>query len=748
MCCSTKIKKRTLDPCVESFILVSVRSCLATTDFHRLGCHETPPYIKPRVLTPCLHQGTSTSTQPAQVQGPSSKPKPKPKPKPQAPSPKPSPRAMAAASTAYALVGPPEARRPSAAAAPASTTATTTGDAFLDLMDASFNKPTPRKALTENLSPTFVSSGNACLDFFFHVVPGTPPASVASLLAAAWGADPATALRLVANLRGVRGNGKSDREGFYAAALWLHGHHPATLALNAASVAAFGYLKDLPELLHRIVNGGASTRKPGKKARLAANGLGFVARRGSGRGRGRGRGWFRSSCTRTRTRGRKQFRVGSAEQRIAASLENDRRLADKAAVLRRSRRAENAARAVERYSRDASYRFLHDRTADLFADLLRDDMRKLADGSFREFSLAAKWCPSLDKSYDRSTLLCEAIARRLFPRGSSPELGADLPDAHYAYRARERLRKAALVPLRRALKLPEVFISARAWESVVYTRVASVAMKNYKELFLKHDADRFNAYLDDVKAGKKKIAAGALLPHEIVHSLDEGGSDGGVADLQWQRMVDDMRAIGKLRNCVAVCDVSGSMSGLPMDVCVALGLLVSELSDDPWRGRVITFSQHPQLHRIDGETLSEKLDFIRFMDWGMNTDFQAVFDKILEVAAGAALSPDKMLRRVLVFSDMEFDQASAQPWETDYEAIVRKYTAAGYGAAVPEVVFWNLRDSKAVPVTSNQKGVALVSGFSKNLLKLFLDDGGALSPRAVMEKAIAGPEYDNLVVFD
>jgi hypothetical protein len=626
-------------------------------------------------------------------------------------------------------------------------------------MDAGFNKPAAPakgpggKALTENLSPTFTSSGDPCLDFFFHVVPGTPAPSVALLLAAAWAADPATALRLVANLRGVRGSGKSDREGFYAAALWLHARHPRTLALNAAPVADFGYLKDLPELLHRIVHGGASTRTPGKKARLAAEG-GFVGRCGRGRGgfrcgRGRGGGRFGS---RDPLRGANHAqahapRTGTTEERVAASLEHDRGLAAAAAAARRTRRAETAARAVEMYRTDPTYRFLHDRTADLFAGLLVEDMRKLADGKFREFSLAAKWCPSLDSSYDRSTLLCEAVARRLFPKGSTPELAADLPDEHYAYRARERLRKAVLVPLRRALKLPEVFISARAWESVVYTRVASVAMKNYKDLFLKHDADRFNAYLDDVKSGKKRIAAGALLPHEIIASLVEE-IDGSVANLQWQRMVDDMRALGRLSNCIAVCDVSGSMSGIPMDVCVALGLLVSELSDDPWRGRVITFSELPELHRIAGETLEDKVSFIRDMDWGMNTNLQAVFDKILEVAVEARLAPERMVKRVLVFSDMEFDQASAEPWETDHEAIVRKFGEAGYGEAVPEVVFWNLRDSKAVPVEAGQNGVALVSGFSKNLLKLFLDGGGLVSPRAVMEKAISGPEYDKLAVFD
>ncbi|XP_037446148.1 uncharacterized protein LOC119315756 [Triticum dicoccoides] len=595
------------------------------------------------------------------------------------------------------------------------------------------------KTRTKKRSPTFPSSGDPCLDFFFRVLPATPAATVARLLAAAWAADPSTALRLVANLRGMRGSGKSDRESFYVAALWLHARHPATLARNAASVATFGYLKDLPELLHRIVRGGVSN-KAERRTALLATGRWFLRQ-------GRTRN-FRKR--RPRPKVDRAARVGTAEERLAAKLRHDRELSAAAAVSRRSKRVDTAATAIRRYFCDPTYRLLHDRTADLFASLLVEDMRKLANGDVRELSLAAKWCPSLGSSYDRSTLLCEAVARRLFPRGSSLELTDDLLDGHYAYRARERLRRTVLVPLRRTLQLPEVFMSARAWESVVYTRVASVAMKNYQAVFLKHDAERFNAYLADVKSGKKRIAAGALLPHQIIESLGEDGDGAGtgVADMQWRRMVDDMRALGKLTNCVAVCDVSGSMSGLPMDVCVALGLLVSELTDDPWRGRVITFSERPEIHLITGDTLSEKVSFVRAMEWGMNTNFQAVFDKILDVAVAAGLPPERMVRRVLVFSDMEFDQASAHPWETDYEAIVRKFSEAGYGSAVPEIVFWNLAYSKAVPVMSGQQGVALVSGFSKNLLKLFLDGGGIVTPRTIMEKAIVGPEYDKLTVFD
>ena len=86
---------------------------------------------------------------------------------------------------------------------------------------------------------------------------------------------------------------------------------------------------------------------------------------------------------------------------------------------------------------------------------------------------------------------------------------------------------------------------------------------------------------------------------------------------------------------------------------------------------------------------------------------------------------------------------------TDYQVICRKFKDAGYGDAVPQIVFWNLRDSRSTPVTSTQPGVAMVSGFSKNLVKLFLENDGVVSPEAVMAAAaISGAEYQKLAVFD
>lgn len=309
-----------------------------------------------------------------------------------------------------------------------------------------------------------------------------------------------------------------------------------------------------------------------------------------------------------------------------------------------------------------------------------------------------------------------------------------------------------MTPLRQKLELPEVYMSAKRWQELPYNRVPSVAMKLCKDIFEKHDGERFKQSLQDVEDGKKKIAAGAVLPHEVLRdAVAKADEIPNVAELQWKRMVEDLSVSGKLSNCIAVCDVSGSMSGEPMEVCIALGLLVSELCEEPWKGSVITFSQKPQIHKVNGKSLAERYRSVERMDWGMNTNFQAVFDQILLLAVKNRLPKEKMIKRVFVFTDMEFDQASTsqtQDWlSTDYNVLCKKFNDAGYGLP-PEIVFWNLRDSASTPVLHDQGGVAMVSGFSKNLLKLFFDNDGAINPKSVMDQAIAGPLFQELKLVD
>ncbi|KAK9049018.1 hypothetical protein SSX86_032015 [Deinandra increscens subsp. villosa] len=641
------------------------------------------------------------------------------------------------APTSTSLLGPPEIYPSHQKPAVSPPSSAATSHPFMAAMVSNFNStrvpPTPPMGYTENMSPTFLSTGNPCLDYFFHIVPGSPPETVSWRLLRSWEHDPLTTLKLICNLRGVRGTGKSDKEGYYTSALWLHKHHPKTLACNLASFAGFGYFKDLPEILYRLLEG-ADVRKKAKEEHLKRS----IRRHGRHNRSKRAAPFARHQRRRNKSVPREE-RIVSEMKRVEIEKET-------ASEIRKAKRITKATKAIERYSRDPDYRFLHERVSDLFAELLRSDIKFLTGGESGKISLAAKWCPSLDSSFDKSTLLCESIAKKVFPRGEFSEYEG-VEDAHYAYRVRDRLRKQVLVPLRKSLELPEVYIGQNQWHLIPYNRVASVAMKFYKEKFLKHDELRFKQHLENVRSGKAKMAAGALLPHEIISCLEDG--DGGeVAELQWKRMVEDMLTKGKLNNCLAICDVSGSMSGVPMEVCVALGVLVSELSEPPWKGKVVSFSANPQLNSVQGDDLRSKIEFVRTMEWGMNTDFQKVFDLILEVASNARLSEHEMVKRVFVFSDMEFDEASVRPWETDYEAIKRKFGERGYGGAVPEMVFWNLRDSRATPVAGKENGAALVSGFSKNLMTMFMEDGGGLNPESVMECAISGQEYKELVVVD
>ncbi|OMO77295.1 hypothetical protein COLO4_25232 [Corchorus olitorius] len=156
------------------------------------------------------------------------------------------------------LLRPPELRQPTPKPQPQTTASPS--DPFMDLMVANLNKAnivsvSPPKGYTENLSATFLSSGNPCLDLFFHVVPDTPPESLKEMLRLAWAHDPLTTLKLIYNLRGVRGTGKSDKEGFFTATFCLHNNHHKSLACNLDSLADFGCFKDLPEMLYRLLEG-------------------------------------------------------------------------------------------------------------------------------------------------------------------------------------------------------------------------------------------------------------------------------------------------------------------------------------------------------------------------------------------------------------------------------------------------------------------------------------------------------------
>ncbi|KAL2506602.1 Uncharacterized conserved protein UCP015417 [Abeliophyllum distichum] len=351
---------------------------------------------------------------------------------------------------------------------------------------------------TENMAATFLSSGNPCLDFFFHIVPDTLPETLHERLKLSWDNDSLTTLKLVGNLRGVRGTGKSDKENFYTAALWMHQYHPKTLACNLGIFAEFGYFKDLLEILYRLLEG--PEIRENKKIEWRKK------KKEKARAR---RHYFLEKIKKkdedtAKVEKKKMLRARvPREERIEANIKKVKEEREKARKLRKLKVFNMAKKASYKYDQDANYRFLHDQISALFAQSLKSDMEFLNSGEIKRISLAAKWCPTIDSSYDKATLICKSIAESIFPRESTPEYEG-LNQDQYVYKVRNRLRKEVLVPLHQALKLPEVYMSAQQWESIPYNRVASVAMRNYTDIFLHRDNKRFREYLENVKAGESE----------------------------------------------------------------------------------------------------------------------------------------------------------------------------------------------------------------------------------------------------
>ena len=126
-------------------------------------------------------------------------------------------------------------------------------------------------------------------------------------------------------------------------------------------------------------------------------------------------------------------------------------------------------------------------------------------------------------------------------------------------------------------------------------------------------------------------------------------------------------------------------------------------------------------------------------NWGYNTDIEKVFDLILNSALTHSVSSEDMPTKLIILSDMQFDVTFDYPDLKIFELIEKKYSKAGY--KVPDIIFWNLRNSSGVPVTFHQNGTALVSGFSPSIMKSILACT-EISPVKIMMETINKDRYE------
>lgn len=282
-------------------------------------------------------------------------------------------------------------------------------------------------------------------------------------------------------------------------------------------------------------------------------------------------------------------------------------------------------------------------------------------------------------------------------------------------------------------KTVEQQMCAKEWSKIKYEQVPSVAMNKYRKAFSRNDESRFVRYIESVNKGETKINAGAIFPHDIYRSLRTGGDEKSI-NAQWNALPDYLADSNE--RMIPVCDVSGSMCGLPIEISVSLGIYLSERNKSVFKDAFITFSGNPKMEYLKGDFVSRCRQLSR-AHWDMNTDLNKVFELILSKAIDNDLSQEDMPTTILIISDMEFDYCGRL---TNYEKIVQNYEDAGY--EIPKIVFWNVNGREGnVPVNAKKKNVGLVSGCSPAIVKSVLT-GDTFTPESIMKKVLLSERYE------
>lgn len=350
-------------------------------------------------------------------------------------------------------------------------------------------------------------------------------------------------------------------------------------------------------------------------------------------------------------------------------------------------------------------------------------------------SLLAKWLKSENTSSKESRIL-----------GNKTRVAFGMNHKQY---------RKTLAVLRERINVLERLMSENRWDEIEFDKIPSRAGLIYKNAFARHDLEReqseknVTTYAEFAKSKDTKVNATVLNPVDIADQIFHKHNPTETERLMWDKYWSCLKDYynGREENGIAVVDVSGSMTGQPMNAAVSMGAYIAEKGKGPFANHFITFSGRPELVKFEGIDLYDKFNRAKQADWGMNTNIEATLDLLLTTAITNKCSKEEMPTRLYIFSDMEFDScvttgpATGWHWgrtgsyikfaETDtlFEATKKKW--AQYGYKLPNIIFWNL-NARQENIPAIGEGFSYVSGFSMNMIECILSgkDGYSL----MMEK--------------
>ena len=326
-------------------------------------------------------------------------------------------------------------------------------------------------------------------------------------------------------------------------------------------------------------------------------------------------------------------------------------------------------------------------TVALIKDILNKDL------TTNDVSLLAKWLPSI-RTHNKNNKLAKKLVKLL-----------GMSEKEYRY---------TLKTLRDKINIVESNLTNKTYDKIDFSKVPSKAMLKYNNAFNKHLESEFKEYKKSLVKGETKINTTGLFCYEIIKNIYQNRGDKELFDLMWQ----NQKEIVTNKNILVVADTSGSMTGFErIPICASIGLAIytAERNTGIFKDHFITFSEEPTLQIIKGRTIYEKVQNMKCIN-PLNTDIDKVFELILTTAAENKIKGEELPSHILIITDMEFDDGVHSKGGTNFEGWRKAFKDKGY--QLPTIIFWNVAGStRGIPITKYDGDVAIISGFSTNLLE-------------------------------
>jgi len=399
--------------------------------------------------------------------------------------------------------------------------------------------------------------------------------------------------------------------------------------------------------------------------------------------------------------------------------------------------------------------------------LINEQLRKdLLNENCNTISLVSKWVP---REKSKFSWLYEILSTDYF--NDYLKTATSVEQIRRATLKCKTEYRKIISSLNRKIDTLQIKQCEQKWSSINFNNVTSISLSKQKRAFLNlkkngntryhfvkdriECAEKFNEYIIKVLNDKKEMKGKRVgmadftkQALELLGQADINITEKELLNSQWRNNSSQNKALGKM---IAMVDTSGSMEGDPLYVAIAIGIRIAEKSI--LGKRIMTFSQKPTWVNLEKyPDFISQVNIIRHAQWGMNTNFYAALDMILNAIVENKLTPEDAQDMVLVvLSDMQIDSCDKSNKQVLYDNVKQKYEMTGlrvHGKPYkpPHILFWNLRTTRGFPSLSNQPNVSMLSGFNPTLLNLFCEEGieslQSCTPWSILVKSLENSRYE------